>query len=187
MTAAPRLRLFVAGYKRHGKDTVCELVRQHFGLAWAASSQMMTELAVLPHFRALRAAGRVEVPDYPDAAACFADRGRWRGEWYDAIQAFNTPDGARLARLIFAEHEVYCGIRSREELDACRAAGLCDALVWVDASRRLPPEDAASCTIGPADADLVLDNNGTAEELAAAVPKFWPAVMLYARWARRAS
>ncbi|MNL63682.1 hypothetical protein D3C87_1878370 [compost metagenome] len=40
-----------------------------------------------------------------------------------------------------------------------------DYAIWVDASDRLPPEDASSCTVEPWMADFVLDNNGTLEDL----------------------
>jgi hypothetical protein len=88
-----------------------------------------------------------------------------RQEWYEQIAAYNTPDKARLAREIYAEADMYVGIRSLDEFFAVRREGLFDYAIWVDASKRLPPESAASCTVTPLQADMTLDNNGTLEQL----------------------
>ena len=65
----------------------------------------------------------------------------------------------------FQKNDVYCGNRSREEVQAAREAGLFDYAIWVDASQRLPLEDASSISVTEADADFIIDNNGTEEEL----------------------
>lgn len=67
---------------------------------------------------------------------------------------------------------MYCGLRSKEELDAIRGQGLVDFVVWVDASHRLPAEPISSMKLSYQDADFIIDNNGTLADLARAVDRF---------------
>lgn len=177
-------KLFVLGYKRHGKDTVCEMIRDTYGLSFSSSSWAAAEHVVLPYFKRLKAQG-FPVPAYKSVKACFDDRDNWRSIWFDAICAFNEEDPARLSRQIFAEHYIYAGLRNVNELVAARAEGLCDAVLWIDASKRLPPEDADSCTVTMADADIVLDNNGPEANLPDRLAEVFPKVLALAR--KRAS
>ena len=103
--------------------------------------------------------------DYENEQQCYEDRRNHRELWYELIRAYNSKDRARLARQLFKTADVYVGIRDEEELAAARAAGLFDALIWVDANERLPVESTSSCRVGPEDADFILDNNGPAEAL----------------------
>jgi len=63
-----------------------------------------------------------------------------------------------LAEQILEGHDIYTGMRSRDELS--RSHGLFDLVVWVDASRRLPPEPGGSTELSTDDADWIIDNNG---------------------------
>ncbi len=156
----PKPKVLVLGYARHGKDTVCELLRDRYDLTFTSSSQFCAEHVVLPWFRS-----NPGTFEYKDAAACFDDRHNHRALWYDLITDYNKPDMARLGREIFASNDVYCGLRNAREFHAVKNAGLYDFAVWVDASDRVPPEDASSCTVEPWMADFVLDNNGSLEDL----------------------
>ena len=52
-------------------------------------------------------------------------------------------------------------MRSARELNAVREhPDLNPFVVWVDASRRLPPESPESMTVSKLDADYIIDNNG---------------------------
>lgn len=156
-------KILVIGYARHGKDTVAEMLRDEYGLTFTSSSMFCAENIMLPYFREKeRQPGS---PIYADAAACFADRGAHRAEWYEQIRSYNAGDEARLAREITIAYDLYCGMRSADELAACRKHNIFDAIIWVDASGRgVPPEPASSCTVTPAMADYVLDNSGPLEE-----------------------
>jgi hypothetical protein len=83
-------------------------------------------------------------------------------EWYNAIRAFNEGDESRLSAAIFAEFDMYVGIRSRIEFLASK--GLSDLAIWVEAAERVPQVDP-TCKILATDCDIILDNNGTEEEL----------------------
>lgn len=154
-------KIVIMGYARHGKDTVCELLRDKYGLKFTSSSLFCAERVVLP-----RARDEATMPFYKDAQACYDDRANHRAFWFDAITAHNTPDKSRLGREIFEENDVYCGIRNAREFHALKNAGVFHWAIWVDATERgMPVEDKSSCTVEPWMADFVLDNNGSLEDL----------------------
>jgi hypothetical protein len=103
--------------------------------------------------------------EYPSYAECFADRGNFRAAWFSLIAAYLYPGMERLGREIYAENDIYVGIRNKRELNAVLNAGLADVTIWVDASERVDQETAASCTVEPWMAMFTIDNNGTAEDL----------------------
>jgi predicted HAD superfamily Cof-like phosphohydrolase len=153
------LKVLLLGHARHGKDTVAELLRDRHGFSFQSSSMFAAERIVMPHF-ALTGA------PYGDVASCYEDRVNHRATWYDLICAYNREDPARLARELFAESDVYVGLRALDEFKAVERAGLFDLCIWVDRSDHVGPEDASSCTVTPSCADVVLDNNGTPEQTA---------------------
>lgn len=161
-----RKRIILVGHGRHGKDTAAEILRDRYGYRFTSSSLFCAEMVMMGAFHAV---GKTyEAPEF-----CFEDRhgnspeaGDHRTFWFENIKTFCTPDKARLARAIFAEHDMYVGIRDREELFAAQQLGNV-VTIWVDASNRLPPEQGSSMNIEPSMADQVLDNNGTLEDLSA--------------------
>lgn len=150
------MKIMIMGHAGHGKDTVCEMLGCH-GYTWASSSAFMCENVVYPTLK--------EKYNYESPEQCHADRHDHRKEWYQLIADFNTPDKTALAKAIYANHDVYCGIRHIEEFNSIKAAGLFDCAIWVDASDRLPAEDERSCSVTKEMADFVIDNNGTIAEL----------------------
>lgn len=151
------MKLIIFGYKRHGKDTACEYLRDAHGLTFASSSETACDLFLFDQLKSKYG--------YATKKECFEDRHNHRSEWFDAIRAFNDDDLTKLGRHIFAQNDVYCGIRNDEEFYALKQAGLFDLAVWIDAGERLPPEDASSMSLSIQDADLVIDNNGTLVDL----------------------
>ena len=150
------MKIMIMGQSGHGKDTVCEMLVRH-GYAWASSSEFACENVVYPALK--------EKYNYESPEQCHADRHNHQAEWYQLIADLNTPDKTTLAKAIYAGHDIYCGIRHIEEFSAIKSAGLFDYAIWVDASDRMPPEDASSCTVTKDMADFVIDNNGTLEDL----------------------
>jgi hypothetical protein len=153
------MKLLVLGHARHGKDTAAEMLQQALGLTFCSSSKFAAEHVVRP---ALALSGIV----YPSIGACFEDRVHHRKAWYEAIVSFNRDDPARLGRMIFGQYDVYVGLRSRVELQALREAKLFDLCLWIDANGRgVPPEPLDSCSVTAEDADVVVPNDGTLEQL----------------------
>src|SRR5262249_16104405 len=84
-----------------------------------------------------------------------------RHAWFEQIKAYNTPDGARLARELYQTHDIYVGIRNPIELEAIKAERLYDYSIWVDRSEHVPPEPEACNKMKPGMANFILDNNAT--------------------------
>jgi hypothetical protein len=150
-------KLLIIGHGRHGKDTVCEILRDNYGFSFESSSQFCSKLFIFDQLK--------DQYGYSTEEECYADRHNHRAEWYDAICAYNVPDASTLGREIFLEHDIYCGLRNKKEYHAMRNTGVFDYAVWVDRSDYLPEEDTSSMSLKQWMADFTVDNNGTLEEL----------------------
>jgi hypothetical protein len=151
------MKYLIIGYGRHGKDTFGDIMTKELKLNKSkSSSEFCSEKVLYPALK--------DKYNYKSANECFEDRHNHRAEWYDLISAYNTPDKTKLAAELLKEYDIYIGLRSREELLACKAKNLFDLIIWVDASDRLPPEGKDSMTIIKSDADIVIENNLTLEE-----------------------
>lgn len=155
--AGSRMKLMVMGYGDHGKDTACEYFSSIFGLTFISSSWAACDLVVFPALK--------DELGYETVEQCFSDRRNQREKFYEAIKAYNTPDKARLSREVFKLADIYCGIRCAEEFEAAKSQNLFDYAIWIDASKRKPAESAESCTVTPDLADIVINNNGTTDDL----------------------
>lgn len=149
------MKLFVIGHGRHGKDTVAEFVREKYGLTFESSSMFCAEHVVTPWLEKMGIT-------YDSLDECYEDRVNHRMDWYEAIRAYNKDDESKLSTAIFASYDMYVGIRSRIEFLAARH--LSDLSIWVEASERWPDIDP-TCKILREDCDIIIDNNGTIEEL----------------------
>jgi hypothetical protein len=145
-----RLRVLVCGQGRHGKDTACEWLRDSFGLRFTSSSMFACEKVIFPTMQAMYG--------YKTCDECYSDRHNHRGEWFDMIREYTRHEPSRLVGEILTEHDVYCGMRSIEELEASRT--LFNIIIWIDASKRVgTTEGASSCEITRDMCDVVIDNN----------------------------
>jgi hypothetical protein len=151
------MKLIFFGFKEHGKDTACEYLENVYGVSFSSSSWYACKTFLFNQIK-----GRL---GYKTPEECFEDRRNHRPLWYEAIRDYNRKDRARMGKEIFASHAIYCGIRDNEEFQALTSQGIFDHAIWVDASDRLPPEDESSMNVSRAEADWVIDNNGTREDL----------------------
>lgn len=155
-----RISILVLGHAKHGKDTASEILRDMYGLRFISSSMFCAEKVIMPFMKNHGYKWR-----YKNVEECFEDRVNNRELWYEAICQFNNPDPTTLARAIFAENEIYCGMRSSHEFHAGVNAGLFDIVIWIDRSEHVGPEAKGSCTVEPWMADYIVDNNGTIDNL----------------------
>lgn len=155
-----RKKLLVIGHGRHGKDTVCEILRDKYGYSFESSSQFCSKLFIYDMLK--------NKYNYTSEEQCYNDRHNHRAEWYNAICDYNVPDAARLGREIFYKHDIYCGLRNKREFYAMKIADVFDYAIWVDRSDYLPPESEESMSLKPWMADFHIDNNGTLKDL-----EFW--------------
>lgn len=159
MDLGGRVRLLIIGHGRHGKDCVGEILARDYGLRSVSSSEFAAQKAVFPLVSDL----------YPDWRAAYEDRHACRDLWFHAIAAYNLRPGPMLAEQILERHDIYTGMRKRAELD--RSRHLFDLVVWVDASRRLPPEPGGSMELSADDADWIIDNSGPVGALPGEIAK----------------
>lgn len=152
-----KFKLLIIGHGRHGKDTVCEMLRDDYGYSFESSSQFCSTLFIYDQLK--------DLYEYANEEQCYADRHNHRAEWYDAICAYNVPDAARLGREMFAAYDIYCGLRNKKEFHAMKNTGVFDYAIWIDRSDHLPPESKDSMSLEPWMADFTIDNNGTLEDL----------------------
>lgn len=147
-------KLLIIGHARHGKDTAGDMLEARFGLSPMSSSVFAGRRAVWPFW------GKHH---YPSFDAMFDDRVNHRETWSELIWEYNQNDPARLARemIVNEGYDVYIGMRNADEFAAARP--LFDAVLWIDASRRLPKEDNRHMTMTPSMADHIIDNNGPLE------------------------
>lgn len=149
-------KLFVVGWGRHGKDQFAEYMREFYPhISFVSSSLFVAEQAVFPHLK--------ERYGYENVEQAYDDRHNHRAEWKQLISEYNKDDKAKMARELFEKHDIYVGIRCREELEAARE--LSDLVIWVDRSKYVPPEGEESMTITKDMADIIVDNNGSLAEL----------------------
>ena len=153
-----KLKLLVIGHGRHGKDTVCEMLRDMYGYSFESSSKFCSKMFIYDNLK--------NKYGYNNEEECYADRHNHRSEWYDAICEYNNPDASTLGREIFQEHDIYCGLRNKREFYAMKNTGVFDKAIWVDRSDHLPAESKDSMSLEPWMADYIIDNNGTLGDLA---------------------
>ncbi|MGH1373575.1 MAG: hypothetical protein ACRBBW_16160 [Cellvibrionaceae bacterium] len=146
-------KYLVIGDKQHGKDTVSELLPLPYKSSSIAACEIFLFDQLQPKY------------GYASIQECYEDRDNHRQEWFEAIKEYNKNDRARLARQILEDSDVYCGMRCDLELTACAREQLFDLIIWVDASERKEPEPSTSMRLTKEDADIIIDNNGTFEEL----------------------
>ena len=103
-------KVMVVGHARHGKDTVCEYLRDFHGLSFMSSSLAAVVSAIWPVLSIKYG--------YKDLDECFHDRFSHRAEWFELISEYTNSNLTRLADDIFTHSDIYCGVRRQEELTA---------------------------------------------------------------------
>jgi hypothetical protein len=165
MEITHRPKLLIIGYARHGKDTVGEILRDQYGYKFISSSEFVGREVMWDNWG---------VAKYADFDEMFADRVNHRVLWMEMISAYNTPDKTKTAATMISRgYDMYVGMRKLDELRACQENKIVDYVVWVDASDRHPPETGSmDITLENSNADLIIDNNGSREDLDVQVYKF---------------
>ena len=146
-----KFKLLVIGHGRHGKDTVCEILRDKYNYTFESSSKFCSKLFIYDNLK--------DKYNYKDEEQCYADRHNHRAECYNAICDYNNPDAATLGREMFKEYDIYCGLRNKREFFAMQNTGVFDYAIWVDRSEHLPPENKDSMSLEQWMADYTIDNN----------------------------
>ena len=151
--------ILILGHARHGKDTVAEMLESIAKLSFKSSSEAALEIFL---FDVLNDKYGLEYSDLPSA---FYDRVNHRSKWFVEISEYNTPDPTRLAREIMKSNDIYVGLRSAKEIDACLEKGVFDIVVGVHDYRK-PLEPESSNDADPFKySDYMILNNGSLDDL----------------------
>lgn len=160
------MKLLIVGHKQHGKDTVAVGLAKLLGVTYESSSEIVINRGLFDDFIDEEYADAIADHDMDYARKLFYQhRDMYRTFMFRKIQEFNTPDKTALARLILRDHDIYCGMRCRRELLACKEVGLFDCIIFVDAQGRKEFESSSSMTVKPTDADIILGNSGSKADL----------------------
>lgn len=164
-------KLLIIGYGRHGKDTVAEMLEADYGFKFVSSSEFVGREVMWDNWGCAV---------YSDFEEMFEDRVNNRVLWMQMISAYNTPDKTKTATTMLERgYDLYVGMRKLDELRACQEKGIFDYVVWVDGSKRLPPETGSmDITLENSNADYVIDNNGPEADLPQHVAAFIEHVQL---------
>jgi len=145
------MKLLVIGHGRHGKDTVCDILKENYGYNFISSSEFCAQLFIYDQLK--------KKYNYKNYEECYVDRHNHRAEWYDLISGYNKDNPAKLGTEIFKAYDIYCGLRNAKEFYAMKEQKVFDFALWVDRSKVLPQEQSNSMTLDISMADFVIDNN----------------------------
>jgi dephospho-CoA kinase len=151
------MKLLIIGNARHGKDTFAELLQEYYGLTFMSSSKAAADIFLYDLLK--------DKYGYKNSEECFNDRINHREEWYLEICNYNKENRSRLANDILRITDCYVGMRDKSEFDECKHRELFDLIIWVDASERLPLESNASFNIKKSEADIIIENNTSLDDL----------------------
>jgi len=113
------MKILFCGYGRAGKDEAAAYLAKITGLRYAGSFSW----AALPYV-----AARLGL--HPQVA--WETRHQHRKQWYDYCNDLRKTDPTILARMVLAQGDIAAGIRDKVELEAVKAAGLFNRIVWVN-------------------------------------------------------
>jgi len=152
-----RKKILIIGSMRHGKDTVAEMLRDYYGYSFENSSTAASKIFL---FDVLK-----EMYNYASPKECFDDRVNHRQQWHDLIVDYNTPDKSKLAKEIMKNNDIYVGMRSDAECEACLHQKVFDLIIGVFDPRK-PIENKTSFNIDLwQKSELIISNAGTLQEL----------------------
>lgn len=150
--------IHVTGHSEHGKGTVCKYLNELKGITYASSSWVACEEYVYHRMKTIGLG-------YRSIEQCYNDRRNHKELWYEFINEWTSNNDQILGRLIAENYDIYDGIRHKDEFEALKAMGLYHTTIWVDASERVPPQDTNSMTVTREDADIIIHNNGSLNDL----------------------
>ena len=155
--ARKKPHLLIVGHGRHGKDTFAELIAKVCNLSFESSSTNVQEIV-------WKIWGCGKYPSFEAMVNDGENPGK-RAIWAEVVNAYNTPDKSKTSQdMIDRGSNMYVGMRRKDELEASKAKGMYDLIIWVDACKRLPVEDPNAMDITQTDCDWFVDNNTISED-----------------------
>lgn len=151
-------KLLIIGHGRHGKDTVCEILKDKHSFSFVSSSYYLAQHVMWPILK----------DRYENVEECYNDRHNHRKLWADTIDNVGLVD---IMKSIITEYDIYCGLRNVDDFYTVKEQGVFDIIVGVDASKRIEYRDP-TFKIPLEESDVIIDNNGTPEELIENIDQF---------------
>jgi hypothetical protein len=146
-------KICIIGHARHGKDTLAEIINRRYGYKSESSSQAASRLFL---YDALKGKYGYNTPE-----ECFEDRVNHRAEWFDMICEYNRNYPGQLASDIMKSNDIYTGMRSNRELQACVNDGIFDLVIGVfDPMKPLEPRESFDIDIWDK-SDIIIPNAGS--------------------------
>lgn len=148
------MKLNINGYAQHGKDTVADLLTEHYQLQKASASHLIAQAIMDENV----------LGPYQSLEECYEDRKNHRETWYQFVHHKRINNPSWMIQETMENGDMYVGIRSTAEY--LNNVYQFDATIWVDASRRgVPKEDSDSCELGPEiNHDFYIDNGGSLDQ-----------------------
>lgn len=160
------MKILIIGHARHGKDTLAQMMSDIYGFTFKSSSVAASEIFLYDALKTRYG--------YSSPQECFEDRVNHRVEWHDLICDYNKDDKARLAKDILINNDIYVGMRSHEEIAACKDEGLFDLIIGIYDPRK-PMESKYSFDIDFwKECDIVIPNAGSIEDLRLKILNIYP-------------
>jgi hypothetical protein len=119
------LTLAISGHGNCGKDTVCEWLAKNTSLRYTGSTSRHAVQEVFDHMKTIGI-------EYADIEECYRDRSAHRQIWADVLSEINAHDKTTLYRRCLKDQDILNGVRNKDELMACKAAGMIDLIIWID-------------------------------------------------------
>lgn len=143
--------IMFVGEGRAGKDTACEYLAQITTLRNAGTTSKY-----LAKYVAEELGWSME-----EAYARRHESDEMRMIWYNRGNKVREKGPTTLAREALLYGEITGGVRDLDEILAIRAEGMVDLIVWIE-NKRVPKDPTVKFT--SAEADIVIENNGSLEE-----------------------
>jgi hypothetical protein len=145
------MKLLILGHGEHGKDTAAEIISQTLKLSFMSSSEYAAGII----FEALNVALDGKYNDVNDA---YDDRRSHRELWRVLINLLSVNDRSALTKRILMVSDIYVGMRCKETYESSKH--LFDHVIWVDALKRLPPDETMTIPYNNKTMTRI-DNNGS--------------------------
>lgn len=149
-------KILIIGHGRHGKDAAAEIFKSNWGYSFESSSMAAARIFLYEKLK--------DEFGYESFEECYEDRHNHRVRWFNEITAFNATDKSRLAKEIMKHNDMYVGMRSWKEIEKCKEDRVFDYILWIERPG-FPEETADSFDITKADAEGMILNDGTLEDL----------------------
>lgn len=140
-------KILIIGYSASGKTTASVILGENASGYYLGTSQIILDALCISRGTSTH----IKEEEFGDL---------WRVFLRDCGNLMREHDPAFLAKACLEHASIVEGVRTREEFNTCKH--LFDEILWIDREIATPNE---TDELIPSDADKIIDNNGTIDEL----------------------